>query len=727
MTEGHDHCFDQRIRQFRLFLASPGDVEEERKHVRSAIEQLRGERAFRDRIKLECIAWDQPGIAVPMEAALTPQKAIMQGIPKPSDCDLVVVIFCSRIGTPLPSEYVKPDDSRFLSGTEWEYHDAIMAFQENQTRPLVWLYRCEQPPKISFDDPDFEEKREQWDSLQMFFSSFVNQDGSMSGGINHYSTPGEFRKKFENHLRDLLTKELEKLKYTGKPVRQSDGHSRLKINTGAPKTRPLTQVQRNYKYFISHTHHNANNENLARFLHEQLTLLGHSVFIDIGMKTGMGWFEEIQRQIEWCDYLVLLISETSMRSEMLVREVRMARNNLRKTGKPHILPIRLNYEGPFEYELNLYIGRLDHISWQNRQDSQYVIDNIIQLPKEVKRCDKLSYTESRSEEYQPEFVAERDSKHILRPEDKKILVAAHKIGETLVIKGPSQIGKTTLLQRYIQECEKARKKVCFIDFARFGNEELSSYSIFLSNLAWSIKEELDINNSEFPEIKNQNMMVSYFRKHILDVTIGHLTIAFDEVDRIMERSYSSEFFSMLKIFHESRSHTRWRETDLVLVISTEPHLFINESKRSPFNVGLNVVLNPFSFEECSALNKNYENPLEKVELEELHILLQGHPFLTRLAYDHLNDTSPCSFDELIEQADDERGIFGDQLRAKIVDIQKMPNLLEGMKKVLIPETEPDQDIADRLHGAGLVSFKNDGKAVPANLLYYRYFKKVLSV
>ena len=90
MTEGHDHCFDQRIRQFRLFLASPGDVEEERKHVRSAIEQLRGERAFRDRIKLECIAWDQPGIAVPMEAALTPQKAIMQGIPKPSDCDLVI-------------------------------------------------------------------------------------------------------------------------------------------------------------------------------------------------------------------------------------------------------------------------------------------------------------------------------------------------------------------------------------------------------------------------------------------------------------------------------------------------------------------------------------------------------------------------------------------------------------------------------------------------------------
>jgi hypothetical protein len=209
----NDHFLRQQIPQFRIFLASPGDVDEERNHVRSVIEQLRGERAFRGRIGLECIAWDQPGVAVPMEAVLTPQKAIMQGMPKPSDCDLVLIILWSRIGTPLPSDYLKSDGTRYLSGTEWEYQDAITAFHE-KGRPQIWLYQRNQEPGMSADDPDYEEKQSQLKLVNSFFDSLVNKDGSIAGGINQYSTPDEFRKSFEHHLRDLLTRELENLKDT---------------------------------------------------------------------------------------------------------------------------------------------------------------------------------------------------------------------------------------------------------------------------------------------------------------------------------------------------------------------------------------------------------------------------------------------------------------------------------------------------------------------------------
>ena len=58
-----------------------------------------------------------------MEAGLTPQEAINRGIAKPSECDLVIVILWSRMGTPLPPEYTKPDGTTSLSGTEWEYHE----------------------------------------------------------------------------------------------------------------------------------------------------------------------------------------------------------------------------------------------------------------------------------------------------------------------------------------------------------------------------------------------------------------------------------------------------------------------------------------------------------------------------------------------------------------------------------------------------------------------------
>jgi hypothetical protein len=67
------------------------------------------------------VAWDKPGSRTPMLATLTPQEAINAGMTKPSQCDLVVVILWSRMGTALPAEYRKADGSSYLSGTEYEY------------------------------------------------------------------------------------------------------------------------------------------------------------------------------------------------------------------------------------------------------------------------------------------------------------------------------------------------------------------------------------------------------------------------------------------------------------------------------------------------------------------------------------------------------------------------------------------------------------------------------
>ncbi|MFN2218193.1 MAG: SUMF1/EgtB/PvdO family nonheme iron enzyme [Anaerolineae bacterium] len=196
---------------FRIFLASPGDVRDERELARAVIEQIRLERAFRERVNLEIIAWDQPGVAVAMEAGLTPQEAIKRGLPQPSECDLVVVILWSRMGTPLPAEYTKPDGTAYLSGTEWEYRDAITAASRFD-RPKVWLYRRTQVPDLNLEDPEFDEKRRQWQMVKAFFEALQGQDGSLTGGVNAYRMPDEFRRQFEQHLRDRLTAVVEELK-----------------------------------------------------------------------------------------------------------------------------------------------------------------------------------------------------------------------------------------------------------------------------------------------------------------------------------------------------------------------------------------------------------------------------------------------------------------------------------------------------------------------------------
>lgn len=197
--------------QFRIFLASPGDVPLERALVREAITHLSNERHFRGRIHLEIIAWDQPGAAVAMEAGLTPQQAITQGLTKPADCDLAVVIFWSRIGTQLPADFeVKEDGTPYLSGTEWEYHNALRAYKSTG-KPAVWTFRRKGAPQFAADDPHLAENVEQWQKLQAFFATFTNADRSLAGGINDYASPDDFRLQFERFLRDHLTKLLETL------------------------------------------------------------------------------------------------------------------------------------------------------------------------------------------------------------------------------------------------------------------------------------------------------------------------------------------------------------------------------------------------------------------------------------------------------------------------------------------------------------------------------------
>ena len=203
------------LNRFRIFLASPGDVPLERKLAREAITHISSERRFRGRIDIEIIAWDQPGAAVAMEAGLTPQEAIAEGLPKPEDCDLAVIILWSRIGTQLPADFeLKKDGSPYLSGTEWEYLNALKGFKNNR-KPAVWVYRRVGAPNPDLDDPNYESIVEQWSKLKKFFAGFSNPDGTLAGGINTYKAPDDFRQQFEGHLRDRLDKVLESLPAEG--------------------------------------------------------------------------------------------------------------------------------------------------------------------------------------------------------------------------------------------------------------------------------------------------------------------------------------------------------------------------------------------------------------------------------------------------------------------------------------------------------------------------------
>jgi formylglycine-generating enzyme required for sulfatase activity len=177
--------------------------------ARKVLDYLPKERPFRGRLLIEEVSWDDPGAPTPLAAHLTPQVAIHRHRPKPSECDIVVVVLWSRMGTPLPEEYRKPNGTPYLSGTEWEFLDAIEAAQKQDGRPTVLVYRRKEVPNISLEDPEREERIRQYEAVKAFFATFRAPDGSLHRSYETYDSPSAFADRLERELRELIASRLE--------------------------------------------------------------------------------------------------------------------------------------------------------------------------------------------------------------------------------------------------------------------------------------------------------------------------------------------------------------------------------------------------------------------------------------------------------------------------------------------------------------------------------------
>jgi hypothetical protein len=297
-------------------------------------------------------------------------------------------------------------------------------------------------------------------------------------------------------------------------------------------------------------------------------------------------------------------------------------------------------------------------------------------------------------------------------------------GETIVIKAPRQMGKSSLLIRYLDTCREVGKRFAYIDFQRFPDSILADYGLFLHSLAEQLCARLDIEVA-IPVFDSDTCQIefdSFVTKQIVGVCDGPVTLAFDEVDRLLGRPYQSSFFSMLRGWHNARAEpfAPWEEIDLALIISTEPYLLIDKGDQSPFNVTPPIELQPFDLALLDTLNQRIGQILSASEMAGLHELLSGQPYLTRLALYRLAKDE-MSFDQMMAHAADADGPFGDHLRALLVRLNQS-ELMTAMRSV-IAGNQIDEESYHRLHGAGLVR-RQEGRILPTSLLYARFFRNL---
>ena len=484
------------------------------------------------------------------------------------------------------------------------------------------------------------------------------------------------------------------------------------------------------KLFLSYAHGEPD-QALARALSDGLRGAGHEVFLD-------GTPENLSAS----GYFVPLLSSRSAHSEVVREESRLAHGRRNSHGRPLLLPVRVAYDGPLGYALGAWVNPHRWAEWRGPGDTEGVLRRILDVvggraappaPGEASAAGSAPSTDFRRPEPAADLsdmtapggaIRPNDPFYVERACDREVLAVARRLEETVVIKAPRQMGKSSLLKRYLAECRREGKKTALIDLSIFDDASLADYPVFLTALADELLDRFGLDGPS--AIISQPAMNRFVRDRVLKAVPDNLVIALDEVDRILGRPYQADFFSMLRSWNEGRTddgQPAWARLELALVISTEPYLLIDDAQRSPFNVRIPIVLDPFDADECRELNRRYGRVLGDDQAERLRCeLLGGHPFLTRLAYYRLTRTDATGLDALMRDAARPDGPFGDHLRALLAKLRQSTrhDLLAALRQAIRHGTLPDELALDRLQAVGLVRRAGDGVA-PANGLYARFF------
>jgi class 3 adenylate cyclase len=481
---------------------------------------------------------------------------------------------------------------------------------------------------------------------------------------------------------------------------------------------------------------------LAQEFYQALSDRGYEAFMaGESLRLGQNWAQRIERELQQCDYFLLLLSEQSARSEMVTEEVGRAKALREQYGKPTILPIRVNFprQSPLNYNLQGYLDRIHQREWQQPADSSQLVRDVLEvletgIEPEFPPTSLLPTISPADSPPLPIAVPELPEGQVdvasvfymeRPPVETRSYEAIIQPGALIRIRAPRQMGKTSLMARILHDAKQQGYRTVQLSFQLADLRLFADTDRFLKWFCASIGRRLRLPNKldEYWDdiFGSKDNCTAYFEEYLLPQSDSPLTLGLDEVDCVFQqRELAADFFGLLRAWHEeAKNRDIWKKLRLVVVHSTEVYVPM-DINQSPFNVGLPIELLEFTPQQVRDLAKLHGLDWHS-EVERLMAVVGGHPYLIRLALYHIA-RQDLTLDELLETAPTEAGLYGDHLRRHLWNLQQQPELERSMRSVIL-ETHSvrlDSSLAFKLHSMGLVTLKGN-EVVPRIQLYQQYF------
>jgi AAA domain-containing protein/TIR domain-containing protein len=491
-------------------------------------------------------------------------------------------------------------------------------------------------------------------------------------------------------------------------------------------------------------------EGLFAFLQQQ----GLRVFLDKQIRVGLDWVAEIDRQLRASDSFVVFLSEDSIRSDMVRQEIQTA-HELRQERKLTIFPVRVGFSGKLPYDLASYLNRIQYVLWHPGDSETELFARLhtaitggAPLPVAPSSDDPavVALTDpSVAAEWKgaplpaadPRIIMETgtirlDSPfYVRRREDEVAERCLAQPGSTIVVKGPRQSGKSSLLARLHALSKQAGRHSVYLDFQTFDEPQLASLGTVFQTLARRIARTLktplqpaDVWDSDL--LGEKGSFAEFLARAVLDGSSSAAVLILDEVDRLFDRPYRGDFFAAVRGWHNNRAtEEAWDNLHLILGHATDPALWIENLNESPFNVGDRLRLGDFTRDQVAGLSARHGSPLcSPEEVDGLMELVGGHPYLIRQAL-YVLATERWSLARLREEAGKDTGPFGDHLRRHLWALLQSDRLRAMVSRIARGQGCDDEGLFQRLLASGLVAGETRSTARLRCALYQQYFSRHL--
>lgn len=294
------------------------------------------------------------------------------------------------------------------------------------------------------------------------------------------------------------------------------------------------------------------------------------------------------------------------------------------------------------------------------------------------------------------------------------------------IKASQKMGKTWLLQYILRDANKQGLKTVVCDFNSFPNSTYGDFHLLLKTFCSEIMDKLNLNSERAEQLSHNNIINKAGRlieNHILNNFTEDLVLVLENFDQVLKKEdIREDFLKFLLMCHNESSLKRLR---LIVIHSTD--VYGREGiNHSPFwGKGQGYSLKMFDELQIKELLEIHNLKLTDAQRNQVIELLGGHPFLSTLAINELKETDQ-SFEDFINKASTEQGIFRDYLQELLNILNENSDLREAYGKVVNSDEKEklSRPLSFRLYSLGLIKREGD-YVVPSCNLYKDYFKECL--